>query len=232
MAPLLEQFTVDTGNESFSFISRLERENGWSNTYALKAFKEYKKFMYLCSISDEQLTPSDQVDQVWHTHLVYTKSYWNEFCPKVLKQKIHHNPTTGGKDQRDLYKNNYQKTLSIYTEIYKLPPPKNVWPDCETRFKSDVNAVRIHRTKYKVVSKHFFHFIYLLMFIGFVSCFFTYSNLVFFSVLFTPVILLVFTPHSINYTPKKLNKDGGCGCDVGCSGCSGCGGDGCGGCGD
>jgi hypothetical protein len=37
-------------------------------------------------ISTHIVTPSEQVDQVWHLHLTYTRSYWDEFCPNVLGQ--------------------------------------------------------------------------------------------------------------------------------------------------
>ena len=32
--------------------------------------------------------PSDEVDQAWHLHLVYTRSYWGEFCPNVLGKPL------------------------------------------------------------------------------------------------------------------------------------------------
>jgi len=29
-------------------------------------------------------------------HLMYTQNYWEEFCPEILKRKLHHHPSKGG----------------------------------------------------------------------------------------------------------------------------------------
>jgi hypothetical protein len=42
------------------------RANGWSRPFALRAIEEYRKFVFLALVADHQVTPSDQVDQVWH----------------------------------------------------------------------------------------------------------------------------------------------------------------------
>ena len=87
---------IGSGNDALTFVDRLARENSWSNEYAERCLLEYKRFIYLAVISDTPVTPSDQVDQVWHLHLTYTESYWIDMCDKVLKQHIHHGPTKGG----------------------------------------------------------------------------------------------------------------------------------------
>ena len=82
----VQTFELDDPESTFPFSNRLARENGWTLEYTLRTIEEYKKFMFLICVGGHPLTPSDQVDQVWHLHLLYTHSYWKEFCATVLKR--------------------------------------------------------------------------------------------------------------------------------------------------
>ena len=46
------------------------------------------------AVSDHPVTPSIEVDQVWHLHLIYTRQYWNDFA-KHMPFEPHHGPTKG-----------------------------------------------------------------------------------------------------------------------------------------
>ncbi len=96
----IESFQLDDLNANFTFSKRLARDNGWTFTFSKKVIAEYKKFIYLCCISENPITPSDAVDQAWHLHLTYTKSYWKDFCSNTLNREIHHNPTKGGDSEQ------------------------------------------------------------------------------------------------------------------------------------
>ncbi|MEJ7660653.1 MAG: hypothetical protein WKG07_14075 [Hymenobacter sp.] len=63
------------GQAALSFSHRLARDNGWSLAFARRVVLEYKKFVYLAATCGHPVTPSDEVDQAWHLHLVYTRSY-------------------------------------------------------------------------------------------------------------------------------------------------------------
>ncbi len=91
----IRDFGLDDPGAAFTFSERLARENGWSLTYSLRAVAEYKKFMFLLCTLPHPLTPSEPVDQVWHLHLIYTQSYWIDFCERTLGRLIHHHPTQG-----------------------------------------------------------------------------------------------------------------------------------------
>lgn len=150
----IKEFELDDIHASFSFSNRLVRENGWSLEYALRAIFEYKKFMFLICISNKPLTPSDQVDQVWHLHLIYTESYWIDFCQNTLQQPIHHGPTKGV-EQRGKFRENYQNTLALYKKIFQSIPPKDIWIEIDTRFK-EINFTRVNRDKYWLIPKKLF----------------------------------------------------------------------------
>jgi hypothetical protein len=139
----IEAFEIDDITSSFCFSDRLARENSWSIEFTLRAIHEYKKFMYLVSISDIPQTPSDEIDQVWHLHLLYTQSYWIEFCKNTLNQSIHHGPTKGIEEKKD-FELAYQGTLDFYLQEFNQPTPIDLWPTVKNRFKY-INYTRVNK---------------------------------------------------------------------------------------
>lgn len=144
-------FNIDDPASSFTFTDRLCRENDWSMEYAIRAVLEYKKFIFLVCISDRPQTPSDQVDQVWHLHLLYTHSYWLEFCKGLLNRDIHHGPTKGV-EERGVFKDQYTETLSLYASKFGEKAPKDIWPNPDERI-SQINFTRVNRHKQWVIPK-------------------------------------------------------------------------------
>ena len=150
----IQSFEIDDPDSSFSFTNRLVRENSWSLEYALRTILEYKKFLFLITISSFPQTPSDQIDQVWHLHLLYTKSYWIDLCKNTIHKDIHHGPTKGS-EENVLFKDQYLKTLQFYELVFNEQPPNDIWIDVENRFKS-VWFTRVNRHKNWVIPKLFF----------------------------------------------------------------------------
>jgi hypothetical protein len=150
----IKAFELDDPESSLSFSSRLARENGWTLEFSLRAIEEYKKFIFLICIADHPLTPSDQVDQVWHLHLLYTHSYWKELCHTILKREIHHGPTKGGKQEGSKFDDWYSKTKDIYQVVFHQSPPKDLWPDNDKRF-SDINFQRINIATHWIIKNPF-----------------------------------------------------------------------------
>ena len=85
----LQDFSFDDPAASLPFSVRLARENGWTLRYAQRAVEEYRRYLYLTKVSAEPACPSEQVDAVWHLHLCYTRSYWDELCGGVLRAPLH-----------------------------------------------------------------------------------------------------------------------------------------------
>ena len=148
----IELFQIDTGRERLSFLARLARDNGWSLAYAGRAIAEYKRFCYLAVAAGHPVTPSDQVDQVWHLHLLYTRSYWDEFCRKALQTDLHHGPTKGGGDEREKFTDWYTQTLTSYAATFGQQAPDAWWPTPE-RCMAGVNFERVDRAKFWVIRK-------------------------------------------------------------------------------
>jgi hypothetical protein len=113
--------------------------------YAERVLEEYKKFIYLGSISICPVTPSDEVDQAWHLHMLYTRDYWKDLCEKILGREFHHGPTRGGNSENEKFLDLYEKTLSLYRENFG-EPPIDIWPISSKRFaNTDFKRVDFRR---------------------------------------------------------------------------------------
>ncbi|MFT4602885.1 MAG: hypothetical protein ACI857_003072 [Arenicella sp.] len=148
----IKDFDLDVVGSQFTFTDRLSRENGWTLDYSVRVIDEYKRFMFLLCCTNGPLTPSDQVDQAWHLHLIYTQSYWRDFCDGVLKREIHHGPTKGGSDEKDKYSDLYQRSKDRYLEEFETDPPEDIWPPHAIRF-GQLQFTRVNRHKYWVFPK-------------------------------------------------------------------------------
>ena len=137
----LSALSLDEADIELPFSRRLARENGWDLHYGKRVVEEYKRFVYLAVSGHHPVTPSDQVDQAWHLHLVYSEHYWQNLCEQTLQNKLHHGPTAGGRQESDKYFDWYARTLQTYRRVFGEDPPPDIWPDPAARFR-DVDAFR------------------------------------------------------------------------------------------
>ena len=149
---LISRFPLDDASAAFRFSDRLARENGWSRPYALRVIDEYKKFIFLCCVCPEGITPSDAVDQAWHLHLTFTKSYWVDFCRNTLGKELHHNPTLGGRSEARKFHRFYSSSHARYREFFGAEPPADIWPNHHRRF-SDIDFQRVNRARFWLLPK-------------------------------------------------------------------------------
>lgn len=66
------------------------RYNGWDRPMCEKVRFEYERFMELRA-TNPNLSPPDQIDKFWHTHILDTNSYLS-YCLNKWNRVIHHNP--------------------------------------------------------------------------------------------------------------------------------------------
>ena len=140
----LSSYKVGPDAASLSFAARLSRENRWSAEHTELVLEEYKRFCYLAVTAAHEVTPSDAVDQVWHLHLTYSRDYWQEFCPNILRADLHHGPTAGGTAERTRYYDQYAATLASYETAFDAAPPPDIWPDAARRFGVDPKGMRVN----------------------------------------------------------------------------------------
>lgn len=225
----VEGLNIGTEDAQLSFSQRLARENGWSPAFAEEVIREYRKFIYLVALGRGDLTPSDQVDQVWHLHLTYTRSYWVELCGTVLGKELHHIPTKGGDREQSRFWRQYEETLAVYDREFGHPPPAKIWPPIEERFRDAEHFVRINKaTHWRLKKPDRRLFLRVVLFsvpLFLVACsedagdydFWFWLKLAF-------GLFILYKLFSWLDSGGRGGGGGGSGCS-GCSGCGGCGGD-------
>lgn len=152
----LEAFEIDDlsrGAPELTFAERLARENCWSVGYARRVVEEYRRFIFLSQFAGHKVTPSDEVDQAWHLHLTYTRSYWDRLCGQVLGAALHHEPTRGGAREDDKFDDWYQKTRGSYHRLFHHQPPLDIWPPSDVRFDPAQRWQRVDTSRWWMFPK-------------------------------------------------------------------------------
>ncbi len=149
----IRDFQLDDPDAQYPFSMRLARENDWPRVYAERVIKEYKKYCYMGVIAGHPVSPSDPVDQAWHSHILFTHSYWHDFCGRVLGQPFHHAPSRGGRDESLKFKDSYGRTLNSYREIFHVDPPADIWPAKELYFRHLAAYRKTNETTHWVIRK-------------------------------------------------------------------------------
>jgi hypothetical protein len=120
------KFQLDDPAAVYKLSTKLAWEYHWTEIYTLRAIHEYKKFVFLATIQSQIVSPSTTIDRVWHNHLLYTRSYWQDFCGEVLNKPLHHYPGGGGTAEFTRDCQRYQSTLELY-QSYFGKPPTDIW---------------------------------------------------------------------------------------------------------
>ena len=239
----IQVYSFDHEGAELSFTVRLMQENGWSRSKSLQAIEEYRRFLYLACRAGHSVTPSDEVDQVWHLHLQYTREYWNRFCPDVLGQPLHHDPTNGGRMEDDKFENWYECTLASYRRLFRENPPLDIWPKAICRFGDAPYFRRINTRGLWVAPKAQAISLGAGLVLGTTAISaaandgFGVGGWATILVVMGAVVFLVVRLSGLMQKSRQKKSDSGSGCGGGCAGgggkggacSSGCGGGGCGG---
>jgi uncharacterized membrane protein YgcG len=93
---------VDGDWENSKFIIRVAEKHDWRPSKVRALIEEYKKFLYI-AVTDGPATPSKEVDEIWHEHILFTESYFGTWT-KVLGRTLHHKPGFEGEDFSKTFK--------------------------------------------------------------------------------------------------------------------------------
>jgi len=163
----VEDFQIDAKNPQLTFADRLSRENGWTKSHAIRVIHEYKRFAILAMTAGHPVSPSGDVDQAWHLHLTYTRSYWNHFCREVLRAELHHAPTTGGPEEFAKHYRQYIQTLESYKHLFGEHPPADIWPEPVKEFQGSGHKRWVDSSRYWLFPR--FRFLRIQFFLGVMS---------------------------------------------------------------
>jgi hypothetical protein len=148
----LEGFQIGDPGAALPFAMRLARDNTWSGAFAERVIGEYRRFLFLAVEAGHPVTPSDEVDQAWHLHLLYSESYWTDLCRGLLGRDLHHGPTRGGRDEGSKFTDWYGRTQDSYRRFFG-EPPSDIWPPAEIRFGRAVHFRRVNEREHWIISK-------------------------------------------------------------------------------
>ena len=227
----LEAFELDELDADLTFTGRLARDNGWTHDYARRVIDEYKRFCYLAIRAGHEVTPSDQVDQAWHLHLSYSRNYWQEFCPRILRTDLHHGPTRGGEAEAEKYYDWYKETLASYERLSGEPPPADIWPSPPLRFAHADAMRRVDTEDYLILRRPPRGLLWAAQVAAILAAFAAlWQGSVGVGIIFAllAVAIYVYRGRTDNrHSSHRPGRDG----DAGGGFIGGCGGGGCGGCG-
>lgn len=86
----------------------------------------------------EAFPMAGRADEFWHVFLLFTRCY-ADFSGRLSGNFLHHEPIDpasrdAGEANSDIQR--YQKFLRVYEELYREPPPVDVWPRISGDFRS------------------------------------------------------------------------------------------------
>ncbi len=73
-------------------VDRMIIKHGWTTERTEKAVEGYSKYLYMTQMFDQPITPTGDVDAIWHEHILHTNKYAAD-CEKLFGSFLHHFPT-------------------------------------------------------------------------------------------------------------------------------------------
>lgn len=91
-------------------MERVAAETDWTAEQCTVAEQMYRQFLTLCSQRKpgQALVPPQAADEVWHTHIMFTKQYAAD-CELLFGEFLHHNP-----GEMENHQAHYLQTLAFY----------------------------------------------------------------------------------------------------------------------
>lgn len=91
---------------------------------------EYKRFIALNVLfPDEKIPIAGDVDEMWHTHIMFTENY-EQFCRQMNNGRMmHHRPTINEAEAKLLLGDFTGNTLRLYERVFGKPD-MSIWHDC------------------------------------------------------------------------------------------------------
>ncbi len=145
----IEDFDLDQPLGNYCFSIRLAKEQKWTLDFTQRAVLEYKKFMYLAATSDHMVSPSEIVDQVWHQHLIFSRSY-SDFC-SVLGKEIQHIPSTHNRSEIKKFKAASERTKDLYFKHFGSEPC-DIWDETSMHAALNLRKAKMKLRSFLLIS--------------------------------------------------------------------------------
>lgn len=102
--------------ENFDIIEKFCSDYEIETESAKEYFKEIKKFLYLCANTTDKLAPSEEIDKIWHSFILFTREY-RLYCTYFLGKFIDHVPEVKKKTVEPK-ENCLLNTIIQYEEVF------------------------------------------------------------------------------------------------------------------
>lgn len=83
----------------------------------------YKKFLHIRNI-DTTCSPSDDIDSLWHQHILDTNAYVH-YCTKMFNTIVHHDPEDS--NDQDVRKIRLNHSINLFKQTFNLEPEYSIW---------------------------------------------------------------------------------------------------------
>lgn len=104
---------------------KIIESKGWSLDKVNNAVQDYKRYMALTKIlSGYQLVPNEEIDEIWHMHILDTRQYMID-CENLFGEYLHHYPYFGMLDESN--KNQWLETQNLSENIWKTVFGSNLY---------------------------------------------------------------------------------------------------------
>jgi len=77
----------------------------------------YRRFLYLVATTGEELVPSEDIDELWHIHILDTIKYRND-CQNIFGFFLDHFPYFGLQGDREDWKKAHRRTIELYVGVF------------------------------------------------------------------------------------------------------------------
>lgn len=104
-------------------INQMVKQHSWKKRYSRNVATEYERFMILRN-KNNNLSPSDDIDEFWHQHILNTSLY-TEYCQEKFSGIVHHDPEDAFNQTKR--KTRLRNTIKEYKKIYGKIPEGDVW---------------------------------------------------------------------------------------------------------
>src|SRR5260221_9692137 len=79
---------------------------GWTSERFVQAQQHYRMFLLVSFyFPEEGLVPTEEVDEVWHTHILFMRKYEQD-CVAIFGRILYHEPTNESQESQNLMKRN------------------------------------------------------------------------------------------------------------------------------
>lgn len=120
-------FCFNDPTDHLSFCDRLSENNGWSEEFSQRVLEEYCRFIVLAIAAQQPVIPPEPIDTAWRLHLLYYRSYWEVFCPKVLRRRLPHWALGTRNLEGKALLERYDQTKKAYRNLFGEYPPAEIW---------------------------------------------------------------------------------------------------------